>query len=48
MRMRPTAEQIIGLFRQAEVELAQGRPVGEGGVRLSEASYYSGRSEYGD
>jgi putative transposase len=28
-RKRHTAEQIIGLLRQAEVELAQGRTVGE-------------------
>nr|WP_120010681.1 transposase [Pseudoroseomonas vastitatis] len=29
MKKRYTAEQIIGLLRQAEVELAQGRSVGE-------------------
>ncbi|WP_160939394.1 hypothetical protein [Teichococcus coralli] len=29
MKKRDTAEQIIGLLRQAEVELAQGRSVGE-------------------
>jgi putative transposase len=49
MRKRHTAEQIIGLLRQAEVELAQGRSVGEicRGLGISEASYYRWRSEYG-
>ena len=39
---RMTAEQIIGLLRQAEVELAQGRTVGEvcRGLGVSEASFY--------
>jgi DNA-binding NarL/FixJ family response regulator len=41
-RKRHTAEQIIGLLRQAEVELAQGRTVGEICRRLevSEATFY--------
>jgi putative transposase len=49
MRKRHTTEQIIGLLRQAEVELAQGRSVGEicRGLGISEASYYRWRSEYG-
>ena len=49
MRKRHTAEQVIGLLRQAEVELAQGRSVGEicRGLGISEASYYRWRSEYG-
>lgn len=49
MKKRYTAEQIIGLLRQAEVELAQGRLVGEicRGLGVSEASYYRWRSEYG-
>ena len=44
-----TAERIIGLLRQAEVELAQGRRVGEicRGLGVSEASFYRWRSEYG-
>jgi transposase-like protein len=44
-----TAEQIIGLLRQAEVELAQGRTVGEvcRGLGVSEASFYRWRTEYG-
>ena len=44
-----TAEQIIGLLRQAEVELAQGRTVGEicRGIGVSEASFYRWRAEYG-
>jgi transposase-like protein len=46
---RLTPEQIIGLLRQAEVELAQGRTVGEvcRGVGVSEASFYRWRFEYG-
>ena len=49
MRKRHTTEQIIGLLRQAEVGLAQGRSVGEicRGLGVSEASYYRWRSEYG-
>ncbi len=44
---RMTAEQIIGLLRQAEVELAQGRTVGEvcrGLGSLRRASTGDGRS----
>jgi transposase-like protein len=46
---RLTPEQIIGVLRQAEVELVQGRTVGEvcRGLRVSEASFYRWRSEYG-
>jgi putative transposase len=41
--------KIIGLLRQAEVELAQGKRVGEvcRGLGISEQSYYRWRSEYG-
>ena len=48
-KKRHTAEQIIGLLRQAEVELAQGRTVGEicRGLGISEASFYRWRAEYG-
>jgi putative transposase len=48
-RKRMTPEQIIGLLRQAEVELGQGRSVGEVCRRLeiSEASFYRWRAEYG-
>ncbi len=48
-RKRHTAEQIIGLLRQAEVELAQGRRIGEvcRGLGVSEASFYRWRAEYG-
>jgi len=44
-----TAEQIIGVLRQAEVELAQGRTVGEvrRALGVSEASFYRWRTEYG-
>ena len=47
-RQRHTAEQIIGLLRQAEVELAQGRTVEEicRGLGVSEASFYRWRAEY--
>ncbi|WP_439551060.1 transposase [Falsiroseomonas sp.] len=40
-RKRHTAEQIIGLLQQAELELAQGRTVGKIGRRLavSEAAF---------
>jgi putative transposase len=43
-------EKIIGLLRQAEVELAQGKRVGEvrRGLGISEQSYYRWRTEYGD
>ena len=46
---RMTPEQIIGLLRQAEVDLAQGRTVGEvcRGLGVSEASLYRWRTEYG-
>jgi transposase-like protein len=48
-KKRATAEQIIGLLRQAEVELAQGRTEGEvcRGVGVSAASFYRWRVEYG-
>ena len=48
-RKRHTAEQIIGLLRHAEVELAQGRTIGDIDRRLevSEATFYRWRSEYG-
>ena len=48
-RKRHTAEQIIGLLRQAEVELAQGRRIGEvcRGLGVSGASFYRWRAEYG-
>jgi hypothetical protein len=44
-----TPEKIIGLLRQAEVELAQGKRVGEvcRGLGISEQSYYRWRSEDG-
>ena len=41
-RKGATPEKIFGLLRQAEVELAQGKTVGEicRGLGISEASYY--------
>ena len=46
---RMTPEQVIGLLRQAQVELAQGRTAGEvcRGLGVSEASFYRWRTEYG-
>jgi putative transposase len=46
---RLTPEQIIGVLRQAEVELAQGRTVGEvcRGLGVSQPSFYRWRAEYG-
>ena len=46
---RFTPEKIIGLLRQAEVELAEGKRVSEvcSGLGISEQSYYRWRSEYG-
>ena len=48
-KKRMTPAQITGLLRQAEMELAQGRTVGEICRRLevSEASFYRWRAEYG-
>ncbi len=48
-KKRHTAEQIIGLLRQDEVELAEGRTVGEicRVFGMSEATFYRWRSEYG-
>ena len=48
-RRRHTAEQIIGLLRQAEVALAQGRTVGEicRELGVSGATFYRWQSEYG-
>ena len=48
-RERFTPEKIIGLRRQAEVELAQGKRVGEvcRVLEISEQSYYRWRNEYG-
>jgi putative transposase len=48
-RKRYTAEQIIGLLRQAEVERAKGRTVGEvsRAIGVSKQSYYRWRNEYG-
>jgi transposase-like protein len=48
-RKRYTAEQIIGMLREAEVSLSQGQSVGQVCRRLgvSEQSYYRWRKEYG-
>jgi putative transposase len=48
-RKRYTAEQVIGMLRQAEVELARGKRIGEvcRSLGISEQSYYRWRSEYG-
>ncbi len=48
-KKRHMAEQIIGLLRQADVALAQGRTVGEicRELGVSDASFHRWRSEYG-
>jgi transposase-like protein len=48
-RKRYNPEQIIGMLRQAEIELAQGRKIGEvcRSLGISEQSYYRWRKEYG-
>jgi putative transposase len=48
-RKQFTPEKIIGMLRQAEVELAQGKRIGEvcRALGISEQSYYRWRSEYG-
>jgi len=48
-RKRFTAEKIIGMLREAEVVLAQGKKVGEmcRSLGISEQSYYRWRREYG-
>ena len=48
-RKRYTAEQIIGLLREAEVRLSQGEKIGMicRTLGISEQSYYRWRREYG-
>lgn len=48
-RKRFTAEQIIPKLREAEVELARGRTVGEvcKKIGVTEQTYYRWRKEYG-
>jgi len=48
-RKRFTAEQIIGLLREAEVRLSQGRTVGQvcREMGITEQTYYRWRKEYG-
>ena len=48
-RKRFTAEKIIGMLRESEVALAQGKKIGEvcRGLGISEQSYYRWRREYG-
>jgi transposase-like protein len=48
-RKRFTEEQIIGLLREAEVKLSQGRNVGQfcREMGITEQSYYRWRKEYG-
>ena len=48
-RKRYTAEQIIGMLREAEVRLSQGEKIGgiSRGLGISEQSYYRWRHEYG-
>ncbi len=48
-RKRFTAEKIIGMLREAEVALAQGKKIGEvcRSLGISEQSYFRWRREYG-
>ena len=48
-RKRYSAEQIIGMLREAEIRLSQGQTVGEvcRDFGVSEQSYYRWRREYG-
>lgn len=48
-RKRFTAEKIIGMLREAEVGLAQGKKIGEvcRSLGISEQSYFRWRREYG-
>ena len=48
-RKRFTAEKIIGMLRESEVFVAQGKTVGEicRSLGVSEQSYYRWRREYG-
>jgi putative transposase len=48
-RKRFTAEQIIGLLREADVRLSQGRNVGQicREMGVTEQTYYRWRKEYG-
>ena len=48
-RKRYPPEQVMGMLRQAEVEPAQGKRIGEvcRSLGISEQSYYRWRSEYG-
>ena len=48
-RKRFTAEQIIGLLREAEVRLSQGKSVGQAcrEMGITEQTYYRWRKEYG-
>ena len=48
-RKRYTPEQIIGMFREAEVSLSQGQTIGQvcRTLGVSEQSYYRWRKEYG-
>jgi putative transposase len=48
-RKRFTAEKIIGMLRESEVALAQGKKIGEvcRSLGISEQSFYRWRREYG-
>jgi putative transposase len=48
-RKRFTAEKIIGMLREAEVVLAQGKKIGElcRSLGISEQSYFRWRRDYG-
>ena len=48
-KKRFTAEQVIGLLREADVKLSQGKNVGQAcrDMGITEQTYYRWRKEYG-
>jgi transposase-like protein len=48
-KRRYTSEQVIGVLRQADVELSRGKNVGQicRDIGISEQTYYRWRKEYG-
>lgn len=49
MKVRHSAEQIVGMLRQADIELGKGQKVPEvcKGLGISEQTYYRWRTKYG-
>ncbi len=49
MKVRHSTEQIVGMLRQADIELGKGQKVPEvcKGLGISEQTYYRWRTKYG-